>query len=189
MTKTDGIRFFRTATAFRRWLCAHCLQPKSLLVGFNYKSSGRGGLTYPEALDEALCHGWIDGMRRRLDSDRYSIRFSPRRQGSIWSRVNVRHFARLRAAGRVHPHGLAVFLARPKAKTGSYSYEKRPDKFPGGLEKTFRASRRPWAFWLDQPPGYRRALIHWVSTAKLPATQERRLQRLIDACRTGRRLL
>lgn len=179
---------FADAAAFRRWLDAHHAHATELLVAFYGKSSGRGGLTYAEALDEVLCYGWIDGVRRRLDAHRYTIRFTPRRRGSVWSLVNVRHVERLTAAGRMHPAGLAAFAARDAQKTGVYSFENRPQDFPPSLAKTFRAHPSAWRFWLAQPPGYRRTAIWWVISAKQETTRQRRLARLIADSAAGRRL-
>ncbi len=181
--------FFADSAAFRTWLEEHHARKTELIVGFYKKSAKRSGLTYAEAVDEALCFGWIDGIVRRLDDERYCHRFSPRKTGSIWSNVNVRHMARLESAGKVHPSGRAAFTARSAAKTGIYAFEaKAPAKFPSALEKRFRANRAAWTFFNAQPPGYRRLLTFWVATAKQAATRERRLDRLIAASAAGRRL-
>jgi uncharacterized protein YdeI (YjbR/CyaY-like superfamily) len=179
---------FANAAAFRCWLERHHASSAELLVGFYNKASGRGGLTYAEALDEALCFGWIDGVRRRLDADRYTIRFTPRRPRSIWSRVNLRHVARLRQLGKMHAAGLTAFAARTAQKTGVYSFENRPEKFPERLARQFRSEKAAWAFWQKQPPGYRRTAIWWVISAKQEATRQRRLGQLIADSAAGRRL-
>ena len=180
---------FATAGAFRAWLAAHHATTPELIVAFHTKTSGRGGLTYPEALDEALCVGWIDGVRRKLDADRFTIRFTPRKSRSTWSLVNVRHVERLTEAGRMAPAGLAAFAARDPAKTGLYSFEQRPQEFPAALKKTFRADQPAWKFWEAQPPGYRRTAIWWVVSAKQEATKEKRLAELIAVSAAGRRIL
>jgi uncharacterized protein YdeI (YjbR/CyaY-like superfamily) len=179
---------FSDVAEFRAWLEAHHARATELLIAFYNKASGRGGLTYPAALDEALCFGWIDGLRKNLDAERYTIRFTPRKSGSIWSNVNVRHAERLLAAQRMHPAGQAAYAARDAKKTGIYSFEERPKKLPAALEKTFRAKKRAWAFWSEQPPGYRRTLIHWVVSAKREETRQRRLATLIAECAAGRRI-
>ena len=180
---------FATADAFRAWLAAHHSATTELVVAFYTKTSGRGGLTYPEALDEALCFGWIDGVRRKLDADRFTIRFTPRKSGSTWSLVNVRHVERLTKAGRMAPAGIAAFAARDPAKTGLYSFEQRPQEFPAALKKTFQAAKPAWQFWSAQPPGYRRTAIWWVISAKQEATRQRRLAQLIAVSAAGQRIL
>lgn len=179
---------FADAAEFRAWLEAHHADVSELVIAFYNKASGRGGLTYPQALDEALCFGWIDGLRKRLDAARYTIRFTPRKAGSIWSNVNVRHIERLIAAKLMHPAGQAAYAARDAKKTGFYSFEQRPQKFPAAVEKAFRAKKRAWAFWSAQPPGYRRTLIHWVTSAKREETRRRRLATLIANCAAHRRI-
>lgn len=180
--------YFETAGAFRRWLAAHHATADELLVGFYKKASGRGGLTYPEAVDELLCFGWIDGVKRSIDAESYSHRVTPRRPGSIWSLVNVGHARRLIRNGRMHAAGLAAFRARTKARTGLYSFERRPQKFPAALERVFRAAPPAWTRWRDQPPGYQRVAIHWVTSAKQEETRRRRLAQLIALTARGRRL-
>jgi uncharacterized protein YdeI (YjbR/CyaY-like superfamily) len=127
-------------------------------------------------------------VRRRLDADRYTIRFTPRRPRSIWSRVNLRHVARLRQLGKMHAAGLTAFAARTAQKTGVYSFENRPEKFPERLARRFRSEKAAWAFWQKQPPGYRRTAIWWVISAKQEATRQRRLGQLIADSAAGRRL-
>lgn len=180
--------YFRTAAAFRRWLEKNHATATELLVGFYKKDSGKGGLTYPEAVDELLCFGWIDGVKRRVDEESYTHRVTPRRAGSTWSNLNVGHVARLTAAGRMQPAGLAAFNARREQKTGIYSFEKRPQKFPAAGERIFRANREAWTHWQTQPPGYRRLCIHWVTSARQELTRDRRLARLIALTAQGRRL-
>ncbi|HWA87572.1 MAG TPA: YdeI/OmpD-associated family protein [Opitutus sp.] len=182
-------RSFASAADFRAWLERHHATTPALVVAFFLTSSGRGGLTYAGALDEALCFGWIDGVRRRIDADRFTIRFTPRKRGSIWSLVNVRHVERLTKAGRMHAAGLAAFAARDPRKTGIYSFENRPQDFPPALKRFFRAAHRgAWDFFQTQPPGYRRTAIWWVISAKQDATRSRRLAQLIADSAAGRRL-
>jgi uncharacterized protein YdeI (YjbR/CyaY-like superfamily) len=180
--------FFHSAAEFRRWLAQHHASSRELLVGFHRQASGRGGITYPEALDEALCFGWIDGIRRRRDETSYTIRFTPRKPRSTWSNVNVRHVERLEADGRMMPAGRAAFAAREATRTGIYSFENRPQNFPAAQEKRFRAHPAAWTFWQQQPPGYRRTAIWWVISAKQEATRERRLATLIADSAAGRRI-
>jgi len=179
---------FGSADAFRTWLKRnHAAQPELLVLFFN-KDSGRAGMTYPQALDEALCFGWIDGVRRRVDKDTYSIRFTPRKTGSIWSVVNVRHAERLIRSGRMAAAGLRAYQARDPRRTGVYSFENRPRVFPPELERVFRSNPTAWAHWEKQPPGYRRTATWWVVSAVKEETRARRLRRLIGDAAAGRRL-
>jgi uncharacterized protein YdeI (YjbR/CyaY-like superfamily) len=173
--------FFATPAEFRAWLERHHADRRELLVGFYKKSSGRPSITWPESVDEALCFGWIDGVRRSLGEKAYTIRFTPRQARSTWSAVNVRRARELIAEGRMTPAGLAAFEARGDDRTAIYSYEQRraatldPDE-----EQRFRAEAGAWEWFQARPPSYRRAAIHWVTSAKRPETRERRLQALIE---------
>ncbi len=184
---------FASAADFRRWLEANHATATELLVGFYKKASGKGGLTYPEAVDELLCFGWIDGVKRRVDDESYSHRVTPRRPASTWSLVNVGHVRRLTKAGKMHPTGVKAFAARKDHKTGIYTYEQaapkpRPQRFPTALEKIFRANKAAWTSWRAQPPGYQRLAIHWVTSAKHHETRRRRLTQLMTLTAQGRRL-
>jgi len=181
--------FFPDAAAFRAWLAAHHADTAELYVGFWKKSSGRGGLTYPEAVDEALCYGWIDGVIKSLGPEAYRHRFTPRQPTSIWSNVNVAHVARLTAAGRMAPAGLAAFAARRASRTGVYAFEsKAPLRLPADFARRFKAHAAAWTFFSAQPPSYRRLILHKIVRSKLPATRERWLLRAIAASAAGRRL-
>lgn len=179
---------FKSAADFRAWLEAHHATESEIVVVMYKKDSGRGGITYAEALDEALCFGWIDGLKRGRDDESYTQRFTPRRPRSIWSTVNLRHIDRLTKAGRMHAAGIAAFKARDPKRTGLYSFENRPERFPPDLEQAFRRRAGAWKFFNAQPPGYRRTLIWWVISAKQTATQERRLARLMAESGAGRRI-
>jgi len=144
-------------------------------------------MTWPESVDEALSFGWIDGVRRRIDDASYSIRFTPRRPGSIWSAINIRKIEALRKAGRMAKAGLDAFAARDEKKSAIYSYENRPQTLEPDAEKRFRASRRAWAWFTSQPPWYRRTASGWVMTAKKPETRARRLAALIECSAQGRK--
>jgi uncharacterized protein YdeI (YjbR/CyaY-like superfamily) len=180
-------RHFASAAAFREWLMRHHARDAELWVGFYKKDSGRGGITYPEALDEALCYGWIDGVRKSVNATSYTIRFTPRKPRSNWSAVNVRHARRLIEAERMRPPGLAAFEAREGDKAG-YSYEERPARLPPAYAKRFRAAKTAWTFFQAQPPGYRRTATFWVMDAKREATRERRLASLITYSSNGERI-
>jgi uncharacterized protein YdeI (YjbR/CyaY-like superfamily) len=180
--------YFESAAQFRAWLEIHHSNAAELGIGFFIKASGKTGITYPEALAEALCYGWIDGVRRRVDAARYAIRFTPRKPRSTWSLVNVRHAERLMAGGRMHAAGLKAFEAREAKKTGIYSFELRPERLPEELERVFRANKKAWAHWEMQPPGYRRTLTWWAASAVREETRRRRLAKIMGASEEGRRL-
>jgi uncharacterized protein YdeI (YjbR/CyaY-like superfamily) len=181
-------RFFRSVAEFRRWLEANHARQPELLVGFYKKDSGRGGLTYAEALDEALCFGWIDGVRKSLGQDGYTIRFTPRRARSIWSQVNLRHMKRLLAAGRVRPPGRVAYEQRDEARTRRYAFERDAVAFDPAQRKAFASNRRAWAFFQAQPPSYRKTVTWWVVQARKEETQQRRLEALIACCARGERV-
>lgn len=174
-------RFFETPAEFRRWLEKNHATAREIIVGFYKKDSGRGGMVYRDALDEALCFGWIDGVVRRIDDESYCQRFTPRKPGSIWSKINVGHVERLKSAGKMTPAGLAAFEARTAARTGVYSFENQPRELPPAAEKQFRKHAAAWKFWQEQPPGYRRQMIWWIVSAKQESTQQRRLEKLIES--------
>lgn len=180
---------FSSAADFRRWLEQNHASVTELWVGFYKKSSGKTGMSYSEAVDEALCFGWIDGIVRSLGAVSYMHRFSPRKPGSIWSNINIGHVERLKAAGKMHPAGLAAYAARVAAKTGVYSFEsKTPPKLPAAFERRFRANKKAWTFFSTQPPGYRRLALYKVMSPKQQTTRERWLDRLIAASKDGKRI-
>ncbi len=181
--------FFPTPADFRRWLQAHHRTEQELWVGFYRKGTGRPSLTWPESVDEALCVGWIDGVRKNVDAERYMIRFTPRRKGSIWSAVNTRRMAELIRTRRVRAAGLKAFAARDEKKSRVYSFEQREAAaFDPALEARFRANAAAWAFFQAQPPGYRKTFKFMVMSAKQDATRLRRLDILIAHSEAGRRL-
>jgi len=166
-----SVTFFKTAADFRAWLEKNHATATELNVGAYRKSSGLGGMTYLESVDQALCFGWIDGVVRKIDDTSFSHRFTPRKPGSHWSNVNVAHVARLTAAGLMHPAGLAAFAARSAQKTGIYAFERTAEpELPAAFAKRFRAEKSAWKFFQAQPPGYRRQALHHIVTAKQPAT-------------------
>jgi len=181
-------RFFRTPEAFRKWLEKNHDAKDELLVGFYKKGSGRPSMTWPESVDEALSFGWIDGVRKRIDDESYSIRFTPRRKGSIWSAVNIERVSELRNEGRMRPAGLRAFEARTERKSRVYSYENGMGQLDPEQDRAFRANREAWTYFIAQPPGYRRMAIHWVTSAKREATRARRLGLLIEDSAKGLRL-
>ena len=178
-------RFFASQPDFHDWLEKNHDKETELLVGFHKKDSGKPSITYPEALDEALCFGWIDGVRRSLGDDSYTIRFSPRKPKSIWSNVNVRHVERLKKLGRMAAPGLKAYERRDPKRTGVYAFENVPRELAPAYEKKFRANKKAWQFWEQQPPGYRRLLSFYVMGAKQEETRLRRLQLLINSSAKG----
>jgi len=184
-----GATFFPTPAAFRKWLHKHHKTADELLVGFYRKDSGRPSITWPESVDEALCFGWIDGIRRRIDEESYSIRFTPRRRGSTWSAINIGRVKVLKAEGRMQPAGLAAYAGRTSEKSATYAYEQRKTAvLSAAQERRLRATPRAWAYFKALPPSHRHLMAWWVTSAKQDATRERRLARLIAACAEGRRL-
>jgi uncharacterized protein YdeI (YjbR/CyaY-like superfamily) len=179
-------RFFATPQAFRTWLAKHHARSAELWVGFHRRSTGRSSITWDEAVEEALCVGWIDGIRKSVDGESYAIRFTPRRPGSTWSAVNVRRVEELAREGRMQPAGLAAFEARSPERTGVYSYERAHAKLDAASERAFRANRSAWTFWQSRPPGYRRTATWWVISAKREETRQKRLATLIDDSAHGR---
>ena len=180
-------RFFATPEDFRAWLEKHHAGAGELLVGFYKKGSGRPSITWPESVDEALCFGWIDGIRRRIDDESYSIRFTPRRARSIWSAVNIARAGELIAAGRMTPMGLAAFEARDEKRSAVYSYEQRHRaKLDPEQEARLRADPAAWEWFQSRPPSWRQAAVYWITSAKRPETRERRLATLIEDASAGR---
>ena len=181
--------FFPSAAAFHAWLEKHHAEARELWLGFFKRTSGRDGITYAEAVDEALCFGWIDGIVKRLDEARYVRRFTPRRPVSNWSRVNIARVERLARAGRMHAAGLAAFAARDPARSAAYSFEaQRAARLPPALAREFRGHRAAWRFFSAQAPSYQRLAIRFIVSGKQPETRARRLQKVIAASAAGRRL-
>ncbi len=181
-------QFFQSPAKFRRWLEKNHDGAAELRVGFWKKDSGKGGITYAEALDEALCFGWIDGVRRRVDDEAYEIRFTPRKPVSKWSAVNLKRYAELEAQGRIAPPGRAAFERFDPDKHEPYSFETRPMTFSTELKKAFQAHADAWRSFQAQPPGYRRTATFYVMSAKRADTRERRLAQLVAVSARGERL-
>ena len=178
--------FFPTPADFRAWLEAHHETEKELLVGFYKKGSGKPSITWPESVDEALCFGWIDGVRRSRDEESYTIRFTPRKPASTWSAVNVARVEELTRLGRMRPAGLAAFEKRSEAKTGTYAYEQKEGaQLEKAEEKQLRANKAAWEFFQAQPPWYRRTAIWRVVSAKKEETRTRRLEKALEMLGKG----
>ncbi len=181
--------YFATPAEFGAWLAQHGATARELIVGFHKVGSGTPSMTWPQSVDEALCHGWIDGVRKRVDDERYQIRFTPRRDTSIWSRINIDRVAVLTAEGRMQPAGLAAYAKRHEKRSVVYAYEQDDEPvLPPALARQFKADKAAWRFFEAQPPGWKRAMLRWVLAAKQDATRDRRLAQLIAATADGRRL-
>ena len=185
---TPRPRFFGSPEKLRAWFAEHHNTDDELLVGFHKKASGRPSITWKESVDEALCFGWIDGVRRTIDADRYTIRFTPRRARSIWSQINIARANELIAAGRMQPAGLRAYESRDEARTRQYSFEQEKAEFTRAQEREFRANKKAWAFFQAQPPSYRKPATWWVISAKKDETKTRRLATLIDDSAHERRI-
>ncbi len=181
-------RFFRDAAAFRAWLDTNHATANELIVGYYKRDSGKPSMTWPESVDEALCYGWIDGVRRSLDDQRYVIRFTPRQPRSVWSKVNMAKAETLIREGRMKPAGLAAWQRRDPARSGIYSFERETAEFDAATARVFKRSKRGWAYFQAQPPGYRRLATFYVVSAKKPETRARRLATLIEHSSRGERL-
>ncbi len=177
-------QFFATPAAFRRWLLKHHQTASELLVGFYKVHTGKPSLTWSQSVDEALCFGWIDGVRTSLGEDSYQIRFTPRKPNSIWSAVNIEKVRQLTALGLMQPAGIKSFEGRNKEKAG-YTHEHEGVKLALALEKEFKAHKAAWKYFDALPPGYKKSSINWVMSAKLAATQLKRLQQLITDSEAG----
>jgi uncharacterized protein YdeI (YjbR/CyaY-like superfamily) len=181
--------FFAKQADFRKWLAKNYEKKAELLVGYYKVGSGKASMTWPESVDEALCYGWIDGVRKSIDADSYSIRFTPRRQGSFWSNKNIASAKRLIKAGRIKPAGLKAYKQRLGVKSGAYSFEQEEiAPFSPPLAKKFKANKTAWAFFNRQPPGYQKTMRHWVMTAKQEKTQMKRLKQLIETSGREKRI-
>jgi uncharacterized protein YdeI (YjbR/CyaY-like superfamily) len=183
-----NVTYFKTPADLRRWFKANHAKAEDLWVGFYKKGSGHASVTWPESVDEALCAGWIDGIRKTIDADRYTIRFTPRRASSIWSAVNIARMKVLTSEKRVLPMGEKAFAARKENKSGIYAYEQRRDKLEEPYAGMLNRNKKASAFFDAQPPGYRKQIGWWVVSAKQEETRLKRLGILIDACEKGKRL-
>jgi uncharacterized protein YdeI (YjbR/CyaY-like superfamily) len=173
------IKFFKSPSDFRKWLSTHHDKADELLVGFQKKASGKPSITWPESVDEALCFGWIDGIRRRIDEDGYSIRFTPRKASSTWSTVNTKRAQELIEERRMTPAGQKAFQARKENRSGIYSYEQRSAELVEPYAGKLRRNKAALTFFLSQPPSYRKAANWWVVSAKKEETRVKRLEQLI----------
>jgi uncharacterized protein YdeI (YjbR/CyaY-like superfamily) len=177
--------FFRSPVELRTWFAKHHATAKELWVGYYKKGTGEPSITWPESVDEALCVGWIDGIRKTVDERSYKIRFTPRQRTSTWSAVNIKRVQVLLDEGRMQPAGLAAFEARRENKSGIYSYEQRSDRLAEPYERVLRKNEAAWTFFQSQRPGYRKAAGWWVVSAKREETRLKRLEQLVELSARG----
>ena len=182
------VKFFKTPSDFRKWLATHHASETELWVGFYKKDSGKASINWPQSVDEALCFGWIDGIRKSIDDSSYKIRFTPRRQRSIWSAVNIKRVADLSQQRLMQEPGLKAFAARQEYRSGIYSYEQRSPELPAPYAKKLKKNAAAWKFFQAQPPSYRKNVYWWVVSAKQEETRLKRLDKLIDDSAHGRRI-
>ena len=181
-------KFFPTPTAFHKWLAANHDKSKELWVGFYKKSSGKPSIDWPQSVDEALCFGWIDCIRKTIDEESYKIRFSPRKPGSVWSAVNMRNVERLIKEKRMTPAGMTAWAARKEYRSGIYAYEQRSPELVEPYAKEFKRHKAAWKFFQAQPPGYRKLMNWYVVSAKQEETRLKRLKQLIAKSAQGERI-
>ncbi len=180
--------FFESSEQLHAWFSEHHDTRQELFIGFHKKGSGKKGLDYASVMAVALCFGWIDGVLRPIDETSYALRFTPRKQGSIWSKVNIKKVEALLEAGLMQPSGIAAYEKRKPERTGVYSFEQENVAFEPAAEATFRANEAAWAFFEKQAPSYQRAATWTVTSAKRPETREKRLATLIELSERGERL-
>lgn len=180
--------FFPTQLDFRQWLEENHASESELIVGYYKISSGKPSMTWSESVDQALCFGWIDGVRRTIDAESYCIRFTPRKPNSNWSAVNIKKIEELTAKGLMKPAGITAFEKRKEEKSAIYAYENKPTEFPAEFENIFKQNQMAWEFFEKQPNGYKRTIMYWVLSAKQETTQKSRLEKLIFECENGRRM-
>ena len=185
---SNKLRFFKTQSDFRRWLEKNHRKETELWIGFHRKDSGKGGITYHEALEEALCFGWIDGIRKRLDETSFTNRFTPRKSTSVWSNVNIAHVERLTRDGKMHPAGTAAYEAKTPARSGIYAFERETAELSAEMKKQFRKNAAAWKYFESQAPYYRKLGAWFVISAKRDDTRAKRLAMLIEASAKGQRL-
>jgi len=187
--RPSDVTHFDGPGGFRAWLARHHADRDELWVGYWKKATGRPSLTWEQSVDEALCFGWIDGMRLRVDDEAYTVRFTPRRPGSTWSRRNIERYRAMEADGRVAAAGAAAFAERTEENSGLYSHEREvPEELPEPYLASLRADEAAWRDWRSRPPGYRRQVIHWITSAKRESTRRRRLAALIEDGAAGRKV-
>ena len=181
-------KFFKNPAVFRKWLAANHPKSKELWVGFYKKSSGKPSIDWPESVDEALCFGWIDGIRKSIDEESYKIRFTPRKPASVWSAINIRNVERLIKEKRMQPAGLKAYEFRKESRSGIYSYEQRSPELIEPYLGKLKRNKAAWKFFAAQPPGYRKIMNWFIVSAKREETRLKRLAILIEHSAKGKRL-
>jgi uncharacterized protein YdeI (YjbR/CyaY-like superfamily) len=181
-------KFFVSQDGFRKWLEKNHETASEITVGYWKVATGKTRKTWSESVDQALCFGWIDGIRKSIDGESYSNRFTPRRPGSNWSAINIKKVEDLKTKGLMHPAGLAAFEKRKDSKSAIYSYENRPKEFDAMTERQFKKKKAAWRFFTLQAPSYQRLCIFWIMSAKQETTRQRRLARLIAASEDKKRV-
>jgi len=181
-------KFFANQAAFRKWLEKNHKKEKELIVGFYKKASEKFNMTWSESVDQALCFGWIDGIRRSVDKDSYSIRFTPRRTTSVWSNINIKKVEELTKQGLMQPAGLEIYKQRKEEKSGIFSYKSEVKELPKDLENRFKENNGAWDFFSRQTPYYQKMTIHWILSGKQEATRTRRLEKVIAESEKQKRL-
>lgn len=180
--------FFKNPSELRKWLEKNHLSEQELILGLYKKGTGKENITWSQAVDEALCFGWIDGISRRIDAERWQIRLTPRKPNSIWSNVNINKIKVLAENGLMHPKGIEAFDKRKEEKSGIYAFETEEKKLTAAFEAQFKANKKAWDFFHSQPPGYKKTALHYVMTAKQEATRQKRIDNLIADSEAGLRL-
>ena len=180
--------FFATQSDFRKWLEKNHRRATELFVGFHKVDSGKPSMTWSQSVDQAICFGWIDGVRKSIDKESYFIRFTPRKPTSIWSAVNIKKVAELSKRGLMHPAGLASFKLKKEHNSKIYSYEKEAVKLSANFERKFKANKKAWVFFQSLPPSYHKSALHWIMTAKQEATSIKRLEELINDSEAGKKI-
>lgn len=188
MIRQNRIKFFKSAGELREWFKKCHDKKNEQYIGFYKKDSGKPGITYHESLDQALCFGWIDGVRKSIDDEKYMIRFTPRKPDSYWSAVNINHVSRLMKLGLMHESGIKVFEARDKEKSEKYSFERENVKLSPLYVKEFKSDKKAWELFQLMPPSYKKITLWWVMSAKLEETRLKRLRQLISYSKRGEKI-
>ena len=184
----ESVTFFKTQDDFREWLEINHEKVMELIVGFYKVKSGKPSMNWSQLVDQALCFGWIDGIRKSMDEESYSIRFTPRKNTSNWSEINIKKVEELTRAGLMKPAGMKAFSFRKESKSGIYSYENEAESFDYQDEKLFRENEKAWEFFMKQTPSYRKAVVRWINSAVQKITRQSRLEKTIKQCEQQKRI-
>jgi uncharacterized protein YdeI (YjbR/CyaY-like superfamily) len=181
--------FFSTQEEFREWLKKNHRKETELLVGFWKVGTKKPSMSWSQSVDQALCFGWIDGVRKSIDEESYSIRFTPRKPTSIWSAINIKKIEELTKAGLMTSEGIKAFELRKEEKSAIYSHEKEPATLDPEFENQFKANKKAWEFFNNQAPSYKKVMLHWIMSAKQEKTRLSRLEKTIRESESGKRVL